>query len=218
MTLTEATQRIKDGLGFFTGTNRDATILLRLQEAQRDLEKGKTLPEFLLVEDFTDVLASGDHTIPVPTDFLYMKEEERPHYYISTSDQPVFLTRIMSYFDAVTANLNTDTSTTATAPTVYVQRTETFDFITEADAAYTIYFSYYGAADVLGGSVTTNAWLANAPEWLIGEAGLRIAMDTRNKGGVEIFTSMMTKARAAIFTAKITNEEADGPFIMGRDL
>ena len=44
-----AIQRVSDGLGFRTGL--DQLIILQLQEAQRDLEKGKTLPLFLLQEN-----------------------------------------------------------------------------------------------------------------------------------------------------------------------
>lgn len=206
-----AVQRIKDGMGFISGTAYDARILLRLQEAQRDLEKGKTIPEFLLIEDATTVLAAAAHTTTKPTGFMRMKDTERFHFTTSTSDVPVYLTR--KYFDdAQIAQLREDN--TPRAPSVYVIRKTVFDFINTADVAYTFTYSYYKNADLIALDAE-NLWLANASDWIIGKAGKRLALDARNKSGVELFSMLEQEGRAAVFGEDLASEDADGPVVMG---
>lgn len=206
-----AVQRIKDGMGFISGSAYDARILLRLQEAQRDLEKGKTIPEFLLIEDATANLVAATHTVAKPTGFMRMKDSERFHFTTSTSDLPVYLSR--KYFDdAQLAQLREDDQ--PRAPSVYVIRATVFDFINTADVAYTLRYSYYKNADLIALDAE-NLWLVNASDWIIGKAGKRLAMDARNKSGIELFTSLEQEGRAAVFGEDIASEDADGPIQMG---
>ena len=52
MTRGEAVLRLNDSVGFrLSGHDKEAMFINRLQEAQRDLEAGKTLPRFLIQED-----------------------------------------------------------------------------------------------------------------------------------------------------------------------
>jgi hypothetical protein len=60
-----------------------------------------------------------------------------------------------------------------------------------------------------------NLWLANAADWIIGKAGKRLALDARNKSGVDLFTMMEQEGRAAVFGEDIASEDADGPVVMG---
>lgn len=211
VTRTQAVERIAVGLGFRSGL--DAIIILRLQEAQRDLEKGKTLPRFLIQQDQALVLTAGLHELPLPTGFLRIVDDQRPHFTSTESDTPVFLTR--KYFDDATlAQIRTDDE--ARAPSVYVIRQSTIDFINTADTTYNFVWSYYKAAATLDNDVE-NEWLANAPEWLIGEAGGRLAMDLRDKSAVEIFANLERRGRAAVFGEELAQELADGPLAMGAD-
>lgn len=216
MIRSDAVTRINEGLGFRAAGNAlESAIVLRLQEAQRDLERGKTLPKFLLQEDQTLTLTSGAHTAAKPTGFLRESDENRLHYFVSGSDQPIFLARRF-YDDALLAQLNQD-DVLPKAPSVYVLRQQTVDFITTANATYTLRWDYYKAADLLTTDIE-NLWLANAPEWLIGEAGLRIARSTRNATAVELFNEMRTAARAAWFADDLASELASGPLQMGGNL
>lgn len=209
VTRTQAVERIAVGLGFRTGL--DSLIILRLQEAQRDLEKGKTLPRFLIQQDYTVTLLAGAHTVALPTGFIRMVDDQRPHFTPSNSDTPVFLTR--KYLDdALISKIRTDDE--ARAPSIYVIRQATIDFVTTADVAYAFTLSYYKAAATLDADVE-NAWLANASEWIIGEAGGRLAMDLRDKQAIEIFQVLEKKGRAAVFGEDIVEELADGPLAMG---
>lgn len=210
-----AVQRISEGLGFMADGNAlEARIVLRLQEAQRDLEKGKTLPRFLIQEDATLSLLSGTHTVAIPAGFLRLDDEVLPHFTPTDSDLPFFLTKRF-YTDAVLANIREES--TPRAPSVFVLRKSVLDFITNADKDYTIYWNYYKAADVLT-SDTENAWLANAPEWLIGEAGYRIAQSSRDQDAMAIFDDIRKRGRAAIFADDLLTEESGGPLVMGANL
>lgn len=212
-TRTVAVQRINRGLGFRrAGNTLESEIVLALQEAQRDLERGKTLPRFLLQEAATVTLTLGASTAPLPTGFLRESDENPPYYFQSGSAKPIYLER--KYLkDARLAWLRDDT-TVAKPPKVYAVRLATFDFIVPSDATYTIYMDYYKAADLLTTDIE-NVWLANAPEWLIGEAGLRIAKDTRDADAVKLFTDMRTAGRAAALADDLARELAFGPLEMG---
>jgi len=215
-----AIQRINDGLGFrLQGNVLEPKILLRLQEAQRDLEKGKSLPKFLLVEDQSFVVAEGEHAVALPDGFLRLDDENLPHYTNLDTFLPQYLESVRSYSDAVlritTLQRPGEPSQTVVAPRLFVIRNSTIDFITSADRTYTVGWSYYKAADVLSDLVPTNAWLLNAPEWLISEAGFRLAKDLRDTTATDLFEDMRQRARAAIFGELIADEDAGGPIVMG---
>ncbi len=220
MDRTTAIQRINDGLGFrLAGNPLEPTILLRIQEAQRDLEKGKTLPRFLLVQDEEFTVLAGEFSHALPTGFLRLDDDNLPHYTSLDTFLPQYLEPIRSYSDAVlrvtTLQRPGEPAQTVVAPRVFVIRNSTLDFVTIADRDYTISWNYYKAADVLTSTVATNAWLDNAPEWLIGEAGFRIALDARDDTAKAIFDDMRQRARAAEFGELLADDDAGGPIVMG---
>lgn len=213
-----AIERIKDGLGFRTGTAFDAKIVLRLQEAQLELEKGTTLPKFLLQEDQPLSLIAGNHSVALPTGFIRVEDTEKLRYLPSGSTRPRFLQRKW-YIDAVESNVS-EIAQEPEAPKIYVIRKATIDFVNVADANYTITWSYWKHGATLVSDVE-NEWLEEingAPYWLIGEAGYRIASDMRNQTGMKLFDEMRTRGRAGCFTELLMNELADGPLQMGSDL
>jgi hypothetical protein len=214
VTRTEAVQRINDGLGFRPdGHSLEAKIILRLQEAQRDLESGKTLPRFLIREDQELLLAAGAHTAALPADFIREDDDNRLHFFTPTSDIARYL-KPKRYSDAVVANLREQGPV---GPSIYVIRATTVDFITTADTNYTLIWNYYKSGALLTSNIE-NEWLAGAPEWLIGEAGIRIATDARDAEAVQLFSALATKGRAACFGDIIADEDAAGPYIMGANL
>ncbi len=211
-----AIARIKRGLGFRTGTGLDETIALTLQEAQIDLESGKTLPKLLLREEQTLALAASAHTVALPSGFIRINDDTDLRYYPTSSDRPTFLQRKF-FKEAVLAQVDEDDETGP--PEIYVLRKSTIDFITVADRAYTLYWDYYKSADALTSDIE-NAWLADTTggaQWLIGEAGHRVAMDLRDKDAVSLFASMTQKGRAACFGETLAAELEDEPMTMGAD-
>lgn len=228
MTRDQAAARIRREMGFRpSGTSLDSVIVDCLQEAQRDLEKGKTLPRFLLAQDQTLTLSDGEHFVDLPDDFLRESDETRIRFFSDGSSIPTFLSR-KYYIDAVQGNLHGNADQVSTedpvAPSVYVVRIgksfRKIDFITTADTDYTLYWDYYAAADVLDSGDVENDWLADGAGamWLVGEAGIRAASPTRDTNAVSVFTSLRDKGRAACFGEDLASETASGPIQMGGNL
>ena len=191
-----AVQRLNDAVGFrMSGHDKEATFILRLQEAQRDLELGKTLPKFLIQEDQTLFLAAGEHFVNIPSGFIREDDDNRIHYTSPDTNMPLYLTpmRYSRAVRAVTTQQRPDQPALQTiAPAVYVIRKSTIDFITKADVDYTLVWNYYKAGALLTSDIE-NEWLAYAPEWLIGEAGERIARNLRDQDALADFQEMKQK-------------------------
>jgi hypothetical protein len=207
-----AVTRIQDGLGF--SSRQSDKIILRLQEAQRELEMGKTLPKFLLQEQTIPLtLPVGQSLVALPTGFLRMDEDNPPHYTSPTSGLPVYVSVKRAYRDAFEANFSGESE----GPKVVVILKNYLSFINPADTTYTLAWNWYKAADELTSNIE-NEWLANAPEWLIGEAGWRMAMDVRDKDAVTIFDNMRKTARASVLGEILASDDASGPLVMGANL
>lgn len=212
-----AVQQINNGLGFRPpGNSLEGVIILYLQEAQRDLEKGKTLPRFLLQEDDPLTLLSGAHTAALPDGFIREADDSVLHYSPSGTDLPTYLQR--KYLrDAVLAN--TRSSNDPIAPSVYVIRNSVVDFVTTADQNYTFAWDWYKRGLTLETDIE-NVWLEdqNMPEYLIGEAGYRVAKALRDKDAMTVFDDMRKQARLSLFSEEIAAELASGPIVMGANL
>lgn len=204
-----AVTRIKRGLGFRTGTELDTAILDALKEEQRDLEKGKTLPKFLLVEDAALALATGTHEVNLPADFL-RRSDQLVSYTSPYSDYP----RLVPWRDYNSAILAYQGYNPG-GPAVVSLRQTTLWFEPEADRAYDLVWTYYRKADEVD-LAAENDWLDddNLPEILIGGAGLRIALDARNEKAIEIFSKMKAQARVALYSETVL-EEAHDVYVMG---
>jgi hypothetical protein len=202
-----AVARIQNGLGFTTALSD--TIILRMQEEQRDLERGKTLPGFLLLEDQTLSLAEGDTDVTLPSDFL--RRSNMALRYIPTGETNSIIIPWKN-FDEAYAAITEDAD--AAGPKVAILRQSAVRFLPEADADYTITWTYYRKADVLTSNIE-NLWLANAPELLIGGAGLRIAKDKRDPQAIQFFGDMYKQARSTWFGETIVQEQDDGPMLLG---
>lgn len=216
-----AVARINEGLGFRpTGHSLTDAIISRLIEAQRDLEHGKTLPRFLLQEDQDLVITAGANAVALPDRFLRIDDDNLPHFTQPGGLTPIFFQK-MNYSDAVKrlafgfGGQPLAFMTMRNPP--FVIRKSTIDFIVPAQATITLKWNYYKGAMTLE-SNTENFWLNDengAPEWLIGEAGYRIAQSTRDKDAMTIFDDMRQRARAACFGDLLQEDESGGPFVMG---
>lgn len=209
-----AIAQIMRDLGNRTGTYISTLVLDKLIEAQVDLESGKTLPKFLLVEDAALVLSVGTFSTALPTGFI--RWTTKPHYTPTGEDEPFFIEPKVDYESALKAQ----SQTSRTGPQVFVIRQSTINFITTADVTYNLVWSYYAHAQVLSSNVE-NAWLGNqsgGAQWLIGEAGWRSAMVLRDADAITIFDRIRTSGRAACFGETIAAEDSMGPIIMGANL
>lgn len=202
-----AVSRIAEGLGF--RADLETTIISRLQESQRLLEKGKTLPRFLLLEDQSLSLAADGQDVALPTGFLRQYEDEPIRYTESATAKKIVVLR-KTHVDAIEAYSDAADG----PPKVYVLRASTIRFYPIADINYTLTWSYYKAADLLDTDIE-NAWLEHASDWLIGDAGERLAKDLRDADAVEVFAEMKVRGREAVFVDDIALDLADRPLVMG---
>ena len=202
-----AITRIQDGLGF--RTDQSDRIALRLQEEQRDLERGKILPRFLLRLDQTLSLLSGSQTVSLPSDFL-RRSPNSLRYLPTDGSSDVYQTIPWRTYDEAFA---TYSDWDAAGPKVAVLRVSDVYFFPEADVNYSVLWSYYRKDDVLTSNVE-NLWLANSPELLIGGAGRRIARDLRNKEAYQLFDEMYKMARVAWFNETVESEN-EAPLLLG---
>ena len=206
--------RINFGLGFRSSTLEfDSTIAIYLQEAQRDLERGKTLPRFLLIQDFQTTEPAGQLSMPYPDGFARESDETRLRITSAGGvglTKPVFLER-RYFIDAIQAFRDT---TRTEAPKVYVARPNHIRFPNATDKEYVITMDFYKQDAVLSVDIE-NKWLAFAPDWLIGEAGWRIAMDMERPNAVQKFDALRKAGRAAIFGEDVAFELAAAPLQMG---
>lgn len=211
MTRDEAVARIQDGLGF--AERQSDKIILRLQEAQRDLEQGKTLPKFLLRENQELTTALLANEIALPSDYLRFSDDYTPFYFSSGFK----VNKLKVYKDFYGTFDRSWNGLRATPPAIFTIRNNVINLINPADGVYTIFWEYYGKAALLTSNIE-NDWLENASDWLIGLAGERMARDVRDKDGMAIFSTLKTEGRAACFGEILADEDDMGPTQMGINL
>lgn len=201
-------------LGNRTGPTITARVKRHMQRAQQDFESGKTPPKFLLVEDSPLVLLAGTSSLALPADFWRM--ETRPYFVANGATTPTFLSPKIDMQTAREAQ-----STVPRAPSVFVLRQSTIDFITPVDVDYNLVWSYYKHAEPLAGDNDTNEWLSETgtqSDWLLGEAGYRTALGTSSADIITQFDKMRTQGRAGVFGETVALEDNSGPIIMGANL
>lgn len=208
MLRSEAVARIQRGLGF--RTDQEQNIIDSLQEAQRDLEGGQTLPWFLIQEDAAFAVLASTSTYTFPTDFLRVVEDEGLHY-TSDDGEAIFLTK-RTYEENVKFFADVDPG----PPQGYTIRKGTIQIWPVPDIAYSLTWSYYKRATLLSTDVT-NAWLTEVPELLIGLAGLLIAADLENEASTKKFGAMYQKWSAWLVTQMADREDQGMPRAMGRN-
>lgn len=209
-----AVARIQRGLGF---ANRQSdNIVLALQEAQKELEQGKTLPKFLIQEFQGLLLLAGNNSVALPTGFLRINDQVKP-YYIATGDTQNTYLPVVRDFSVGQERYYLGTAFSGAPRAFTVMKSSIQFYNTAADKNYTILWSYYKSAAVLDTDIE-NEWLTNAPNWLIGEAGWRMAQDLRDKDAVVIFDNLRKTGRDAAFREMVASEEASGQVMMGENL
>jgi hypothetical protein len=209
---------IQRGLGFRSDLTDE--IVSALQEAQRVFELGRTLPWFLKEEDQTFTAPSGIADIALPTGFLREIDGETFHYTDSTTGDRNYLEK---FLDLNRMKQSLDTSETDPGkPLAYYLRKATVAVYPERDASYDLTWSYYKSADALTSDIE-NAWLAYAPEAMIGFAGKLVcediglsdqAMVARHKR----FEERHLRGWAGLFAEDILREQPNYQLNMGSRL
>lgn len=206
-----AVARIQRGLGFRTDQNDN--IVLALREAKRLLERGRTLPKFLLQEDQTLSILAGDADVSMPDGFIREKEGEGPHYISAETGKPVFLEKV-----TLEEGLLRFSTVDAGRPVAYTIRKNSLKFYPERDIAYDLTWSYYKQSVSLATNVSNNEWLDEengSPEALYGKAGMAVALDMRNKTAYDLFKELFLEGWQTAFAEGIEDEDTNDPIIVG---
>lgn len=219
MQRSEAITTIKRGLGY--RPTQDASIIAALKEAQRQLELGHTLPNFLLEYDATVSVTANNPTIALPTGFIRFSDEYQ-FYYVNTDGARVFLPRknYTEAYQAYVASGEEDGNVIAQVydyPQVVVQRSKTAALVIPTPrTSFNMFLTYYKADDVLETEIE-NKWLKNAPDVLIGMAGMTVAGDVRDKDALANFSRRANLGGKSLMGDIIEDELAGRPLVMGRN-
>lgn len=210
MTRDEAVAQIQEGLGF-TSEHSDR-IIRRLVQAQNELETGKTLPRFLLEEDFPIELVEGTRETAYPDGFL--RESDEGYMYASDLEHLVRVPDMNTGLSLLFEVIDSETINTVQRPRFYMMRSQSIWFFTPADQTYTLSWTFYKAGDSLLTS-QTNVWLDDeaGARWLMGEAGYWMARTLRDAEAVALFDDMRKQARAAVLSEILAEE--DFPLTLG---
>jgi len=220
MDRTTAVAEIKRGLGF--RQTQDSSIILALQSAQRILETGRTLPDWLIEYDAEIVVTADDPEIVLPTGFLRM-HDDYDMYYSNSNSARVFIPR-KNYTEAYQAYVASGDEEdghieqpTSSYPKVWVQRSnEAALLIPTPSVSFSMFLTYYKAAELLTSNVE-NAWLKYAPDLIIGLAGIKIAGPLRDKGALEVFSTQYKMGQGSFMGQKVEDELAGRGLVMGRN-
>lgn len=214
-----AIAEIKRGTGF--RPTQDPTIIAALQSAQRTLEMGRTLPNFLLVFDASIAVTANDPNITLPSNFLRLSDEYEL-YYTNTDGARIFIPR-RNYTEAYQAFVasgdedGTVIQTTSSYPQVWVHRSDTTGLLVPTPTvSFTAKLTYYKAAQVLDTNIE-NEWLAKAPEVMIGLAGIQVAGVLRDKDALSEFTRRYKMGQGSLMGKIVEDELAGRGLVMGRN-
>lgn len=184
MTRDEAVSDIKVALGRFNSTVLDTEIVTHLQRAQTRLEK--SAPRWLnshypwfLVKDLASLnTVKDDDKVSPPAGFLAEVEEGGLFRLV---DGKEYKKLIKEDWNVIRVKFS-DPGT----PVWYALIGKVFRLAPTPDAVYPLRLLYYGTDTVLTSNIE-NDWLAEAPDILVGEAGIRVANSVRNNDAMQYF-------------------------------
>lgn len=211
-----AVTKAKRLLGFRQGTDLDDPLIEALQEAQREVEKGRTLPFFLIARQVTISLTTPWTYANLPERFLREVEDE-PVYWVDTESNYVPLAKVRyqqarSYWQSQ-GTLSTDDQDT---PLQYALLPTQIAIFPTPTTDKTFYWTYFKGAELLTSDIE-NVWLANYPELLIGRATALVAEDLRDANGKAKGDAMYQRWAEVMRNVEADRETAGAPIAMGSD-
>lgn len=209
MTRDEVVTEIKRGLGY--RSDKTDEIISKLRLAQIELEKGKTLPWFLILEDEEMTLIAGDGTFILPSNFIREVEDQGfPGQLFLTRDVDVVHPKKLPYDQAYSIYAGAEEGT----PLVYSLRGSSLVFFPPPSEDITMFWSYYAKQDDLL-TAATNGWTENAPDVLIGLAGMMIAGDLEHTSAQQKFAATYALASQSLFREIVARDEANMTYSLG---
>jgi len=206
-----AIARIQEGLAFRTD-NFDR-IVQRLQDAQRLLERGRTLPYFLLEENAEIEVLALANTFPLPTGFL-REEAEGGLRLLDQDDSHVVYLEKVDYRNGILSYQVDDTD--EGQPQAYALLKSTVQFWPATDIDRTLTWSYYKSGESLSTNIE-NSWLdeeTGAPEVLWSRAGMMMAQDLFNDAAKAKFQEIFFEAYSGMLGDTFQREIENKPLYM----
>lgn len=220
MNRSAAVTKAKRLLGFRVGADLDDAIIEALQEAQRELEKGRTLPYFLIVRQVSLSLTTPWTYLNLPERFLREVEDE-PIFWLDTSDGDSRYTPLRkarydqtrAYIQSVALDLSDEDQDT---PLYYALLPTQIAIFPTPTSDKTFFWTYFKGAELLTTDVE-NSWLANYPDLLIGRAVELVGEDTGNAQAVQKGQKLFARWAEIMRNVEAERELAGAPIAMGSD-
>ena len=214
----EAVALMKRRLGF--RRNLDTECLFELREAQKRAESiSRTQPWFLMQENATITTVANVATVALPDNFIKETDtgtSQIRYTPIGSSDSLIGV-RMLTKVDITNAlpyYTESDGDILVGGPRSYVLENGFIRFFPTPDAAYTFYWNYH-AKDEQIELGEENLWLQHLSDYLIGDAGVRLAMDIRNAQAAQTFTAMYNEGQKQLIAGNVEREWSGRDFYMG---
>lgn len=159
-------------LGNLQGTFLDSAIVTEMQLQQDTLERGPTLPWFLLSERSDTYTTPGEERIALPVDFLREYEDGCLFFYSASDTDEPWRGLKKDDWDSLKLAYQNRTG----SPEKYAVSDGYFRLFPTPDDLYLLRMIYIRkGSDLTTGNVTDNVWLNNAPDLLIAATAHAIA-------------------------------------------
>lgn len=189
----------RTGLETWIGTEMDAC-------QQFDLERGETLPWFLLTK--APIATAADDPDYTVTGFL--REDDEGGLWCPDEDGRLRLMKKDDYSILKADDALQDTG----RPSHYALKGLLFYLFPVPDAIYNLELHFY-KADTIPGDAETNNWLTYAADVLVASTGYRMARHLRDKDAVALFKEDLLQARARLLKEDTARRHAGMAEYMG---
>jgi len=213
----EAVDLMKRRLGF--RRNLDAECLFELREAQKRAEDvSRTQPWFLLQHNATIVTTADVATVALPDDFIKETDTSTSLLrYTPLLDDSLIPVKTLTKADSpelVAYYTETGGTVLTGGPRSYVLEKTQFRFYPTPDDVYTLYWDYHAKDDPIALD-EENEWLKYASDYIIGDAGIRLARDIRNADAAATFLQMFNEGQKQVIAGTVERELAGRELRMG---
>lgn len=201
---------IQEKLGFRSDLNTN--ILAKMNEAMRLLEKGRTLPKFLIEEDVPLTTVANQRYISLPAGFIKVDDDGHPNIEFTDGTGLIYLKQgpwpqLRQIFQ----------STEAGIPRAFTLRKTQIWFHPVPVDAYDLVWSYYKHDNDITGAAENN-WLRELPYLIAGKAGLSMAQNLNSNSDIIRYFEGMAREWAIASHYETSENDTAGPVVMGSNL
>lgn len=181
-------------------------VLLELQTAQRRLEDDPSLPWFLLADRSHHMLTQYEERVALPSDFVRENEEDELRIKISSEPDTSYTALKKDHWDSVPLPFRPGVFD---RPRYFTLWGEYLILSPAPDRADYIIQMTYWKRDTLIALETENLWLRYAPDFLMAEAGINLAIAIGNQGALQLFTSQRLQMKTLLHNQTIARQETN---------